>query len=308
MFWNVSTNIILGLIALVLIFAVMITILGLTSWSIIIAIVMWLALVGFSIEKYSLTVPALQLWIATDYFREDVEKKLVAYRTGFHLKKLWHRVDESNKIDLKKQVTVASINGWGCTSKDGVFFQTEFTLSHCPMEEFGPQYIRWPESAREIVLRTAVEEKISTLYAPLACDQIIENQASIKTQVANVFGGDGALSELELTLGIRVKGPTISAIRMDPETQKAKSAGYKVKSLAEAIQTLTTKPDGKPTGVSPEQAARLAPVVMEFISRTEVVYDIKGVEKASSIWIGGGMGGVTPVVGTTPEKKKGGKS
>lgn len=307
---NFLVNIGLGIIALALMFIVVTAIFGLTSWSIIITITAWLVFVGFSIEKYSITVPALQEWIATDYLKKDPQGKLVPYRTGFHFRIPWHIVDEANKIDLKKQVTVASLNGWGCTSKDGVFFKTEFNLSHCPSEEFGLQYIKWPEAVREITLRTAIEEVLSTEYAKRQGDEIIEEQDKIKEIASNIFGGDGALSELEQALGIRVKGPTISAIKMDEETQKAKSAQFKVKSLADAIRILTEKPDGTTTGMTVEQASRLAPVVMEFITRTEVIYDIKGVENASSIWIGGGgMGGVvSPTIGTTPNKKeKGGK-
>jgi hypothetical protein len=308
---NWLTNISLGIITFALIFTVMVIILGLTLLSTIITIIAWFILIGSSIEKYSLTVPALQLWIATDYLRKDPKRKLVPYRTGFHLSKLWQSVDEANKIDLKKQVTVTSLNGWGCTSKDGVFFKTEFNLSHCPAEEFGVQYITWPEAVREITLRTAIEEVLSTLYAQRNANKIMEGQADIKKDAALIFGGNDKLSELEQTLGIRVKGPTISAIRMDEETQKAKSSQFKVKSLAESIKTLVAG------GLSPEQAAKIAPVVMEFVTRTETVvtYDIKGLNNAQSVWIGGGMGGMggmgSPIIGNTNKSgsknsKKGG--
>jgi hypothetical protein len=300
---NLLTNISIWLISLILIFIMTSVIMGLTTWSAIITLVVWLGAIGYFIETFSITVPALQVWVATDYFRKDPEKKLVVYRTGFHLKKPWHTVDESNKIDLRKQITVASMDGWGCTSQNGSFLKTTFNLSHSPAEEFATDYIRWPEKVREIKIRTAVEEILSTKYAVRSADDIIEHQDDIKKEASKIFGGDDQLSELEKTLGIRILGPTISAIKMDEETQKAKSASLKVTALVDSVKTLVGASDGT---INSKEAADIASVVMGFSTRShvKVEYDIKGADNATSLWLGGGIPGA-PIVPT--EKKEKGK-
>lgn len=261
----------------------------------------WLITLGLTIQLFLFNVSPLSAWIALNVFTGTLRP----FFQGFRVRYPWESRERQFDVDLRKEGQISSEGADGkhenYQTHDGVVLTVKWGFIMKPSEGYILNYVKFQPSETASQLRRYVHEFFAHTVSVNSAIDILKGRRELSTTAANLFGGEGVLSKMEIDYGVRVTNPILHDADYDEETRNFRSGIVKAESLKEAVGKLR---EGAEADISYPEALRTTLLSLDKIERSDFNINIeaKGLNNLRDISIGAVPGAVPP-----PKKGPAGK-